>query len=159
MSRAPDPESTGPIASNRKALADYHILEHLEVGIVLLGTEVKSLRDGKCSLKESYARFDKGQLFLYNAHIAAYPQGGYSNHEPTRPRKLLLHKNQMLRFFGRVAKERLTIVPLKIYFKHGLAKCEIALAKSKRSIDRRDDIKKRIVAREIDRAIKNRNQR
>lgn len=147
------------IAKHSEAFRDYEILEAMEAGIRLTGTEVKSLRNGKCNLKDSFGRFDKGELFVYNIHIAPYAQGNIFNHEATRPRKLLLHKNQIQRLFGRMTQAGLALIPLKIYFKHGLAKCEIALAKSKKVFDRRSDIKKKMVKREIDRAIKNRNRR
>ena len=147
------------IAKHSEAFRDYEILEAMEAGIKLTGTEVKSLRNGKCNLKDSYGRFDKGELFVYNIHIAPYAQGNIFNHEPTRARKLLLHKNQLQRFFGRMTQSGLALIPLKIYFKHGLAKCEIALAKSKKSYDHRTDIKKKEMKREIDRAVKSRNRR
>ena len=146
------------IARNHEAFRDYEILDSVEAGLVLTGTEVKSLRQGKCGLKDSHARLEKGALFLYNVHIPPYAQGNIYNHDPVRPRKLLLHKQQILRLFGRMSQKSLTLVPLKVYFKHGIAKCELALAKSKKVFDRRDDIKKKAVQREIDRAIKNRRR-
>jgi SsrA-binding protein len=147
------------VADNRKAFRDYHILESLEAGIVLTGTEVKSLREGRCNLQDSYARFEKGAIVLFNAHIAPYSAGNIANHEPLRPRKLLLRRNQILRFYGRLTEKGLTLIPLKIYFKHGLAKCEIALAIAKKIYDRREAIKKKEARREMERAVKNRNVR
>ena len=144
------------VAKNSEAFRDYEILEAIEAGIRLTGTEVKSLRDGRSHLKDSHCRFEKGEVWLYNMHIAHYVQGNINNHETMRPRKLLLHKNQIQRFFGRMTQKGLTMVPLKVYFKHGLAKCEVALVKSKKVHDRRDDIKKKEVQREIDRELKNR---
>ena len=145
------------VAKNSEAFHDYHILEGMEAGIQLTGTEVKSLREGKCNLKDSFARFEKGEIFLYNMHIAPYSKGNIANHDPVRPRKLLLHKNQILRFYGRLSEKGLTLIPVKVYFKHGLAKCEIALGKAKKLFDRRDDIKKKVAQREMDRALKNRS--
>ena len=147
------------VATNREAWRDYLISDATEAGIVLTGTEVKSLRQGRCNLKDSYARFEKGEIFLYNMHIPPYEQGNIYNHDPVRPRKLLLHKSQVLKFYGNLSRKGLTLIPLKIYFKHGIAKCEIALGKSKKAFDRRDDIKDREIKREIDRAVKSRNQR
>lgn len=144
------------IATNRQASHFYEILESREAGLALTGTEVKSLRAGLCQISEGYARFENGELFLYNIHIGAYEQGNIHNHLPTRPRKLLLHRNELRRYFGLLTQKGLTMVPLSVYFKHGLVKCDIGVAKSKKMFDRRDDIKKRIVDREVDRAIKNR---
>jgi len=125
------------IASNRKARHDYQIFECMEAGIQLTGTEVKSLRQGKCNLKDSFAFFQKNELFLQNMHIAEYAQGNINNHASTRPRKLLLHKRELLRIFGRLTQGNLTLIPLKLYWKHGLVKCEMALAKSNKQFDRR----------------------
>ena len=155
----PPRDEIKPIARNHDAFRDYEILESMEAGIVLTGTEVKSLRAGKCGMKDSHARLEKGELWLYNLHIPPYAQGNIYNHDPVRKRKLLLHRQQVLRFFGRMSQKGLTMVPIKVYFKHGLVKCEVALAKTKKIFDRRDDIKKQSLKREIDRAIKNRNRR
>ena len=147
-------DKTAPIASNRQAHRLYHVEESLEAGLELKGCEVKSLRAGKCNLKEGYARFEKGELFLYNVHIAHYEQGNIYNEDPTRTRKLLLHKHQLKRFYGLLTQKGKTIIPLKIYFKKGIAKCEVAVAKSKKVYDHRREIKKRIAQKEVDRAIK-----
>ena len=138
-------------ATNRKARHEYTILESFEVGIELKGTEVKSLRNHKASLSDSFARVDGGELFLYNMHISPYEFGSYTNVEPTRKRKLLAHKKEIVKLTGYTSQKGLTLVPLKVYFKHGLAKVEIALAKGKRQYDKREAIKKREVKREIER--------
>jgi SsrA-binding protein len=145
-------------ATNRQAHQLYHIYETMEAGLVLTGTEVKSLRQGKCQLKDSYCLFMKGELYAHNIHIAIYEQGNVYNHEPTRPRKLLMHKREMMRVYGQLSEKGLTLIPLKIYSKHGLFKCLIGLAKTKKMHDRRDDIKKKMAKKEIDRAIKSRTQ-
>jgi len=139
------------IATNRKARFDYAILESLEAGIQLKGTEVKSLRTGQASLADSFARLEGNEIFLYNMHISPYEFGNIANVEPTRPRKLLLHKNQIRRLTGEVASKKIALIPLKIYFKNGLAKIELALAKGKKIYDKRESIKKRESDREIKR--------
>lgn len=144
------------ITSNRKARHDYHALDTWEAGIALQGTEVKSLRDGKANLRDSFARVDGNEVFLHNAHIGEYDQGNRNNHEPTRRRKLLLHRHEINRMRGRVEEKGLTLIPLRLYFKRGKAKVEIALAKGKREYDRRQDIAKRDARRELDRALKER---
>ncbi|RMF61090.1 MAG: SsrA-binding protein SmpB [Calditrichaeota bacterium] len=142
------------IATNRKARHDYQVLDTLEAGIVLTGTEVKSLREGKANLKDSYATVKDGEVFLFNVHISPYTNGGYSNHEPRRERKLLLHKKEIKRLIGRVQEKGLTLVPLKLYFKRGKAKVELAVARGKKSYDKRHDMAKREAQREIDRHMK-----
>ena len=129
--------SSKTIATNRKAHFDYHILDRVEAGMVLTGTEIKSLREGKANIAEAYARAQNGELWLYNAHIAPYPQGGIYNHEPTRPRKLLLHKEQLAHLASQVGEQGLTIVPLRLYIKGHYAKVEVGLAKGKRQYDKR----------------------
>ncbi len=151
-------KSDSTVASNRQAHRDYHVFESIEAGIQLTGTEVKSLRAGKCQLKDSFARIDKGEMFLYGAHISPYAQGNIYNHEPVRPRKLLLHKKEILKFYGRLSEKGLTLIPLKIYLKHGIFKCQIALAQAKKHYDHRASIKKKIASREMDRAMKHRNR-
>jgi len=143
-------------ASNRKARFTYTILESLEAGIELKGTEVKSLRNGQASLADSFARNDGGELYLYNMHIPPYEFGNRANVEPTRPRKLLLHRSQIRKLTEEVSLKKLTLVPLKVYFKNGLAKVELALAKPKKLYDKREDIKKRGVDREIKRKLSER---
>ena len=143
------------VTVNRKAHHDYHILEEIEAGMVLKGTEVKSLRQGRANLKDAYGRFGKnGELFIFQMHISPYPFAHYDNHEPERPRKLLLHKSELKRLYGKMREKGFTLVPLKVYFKQGKAKVGIALARGKRQYDKRDAIKEREVRREMDRAIK-----
>ncbi len=146
------------ITINRKARHEYHIIEDIEAGMVLKGTEVKSLRQGRANLKDAYARFDKkGELYLYQMHISAYPFAYYDNHEPERPRKLLMHRSELKRLFGKSREKGFSLVPLRIYFKQGKAKVAIALARGKRQYDKRQTIKEREVKREMDRAIKQHN--
>lgn len=137
------------VASNRKARHQYHVQETFETGIVLQGTEVKSLRAGKANLKESYATFEGGELYLTGCHISPYSHGGYSNHDPIRPRKLLMHKKELDRLFSKVQQKGLTLVPLSIYFVRGKAKVKLALATGKKLFDKREDIKKRDIEREL----------
>ncbi len=133
---------------NRKAFHNFEILESLEAGIALQGTEVKSIRDGKVNLKDSFARIIKGEAYLINCHISQYSHGNINNHNPVRDRKLLLHKSEINRLIGKMNKKGLTLVPLSMYFKGGRVKVEIALAKGKREYDHREDIKKRDLLRE-----------
>ncbi|HUV46300.1 MAG TPA: SsrA-binding protein SmpB [Dehalococcoidia bacterium] len=142
------------IAVNRKAYHDYHIQEMVEVGIVLKGSEIKSIREGKVNLRDAYARPENGELWLYNSHIASYDAASYNTHEPTRPRKLLLHKKEFDSLAGKVAQRGLTLVPLKLYIKHGVAKIELGVAKGKKIYDKREAIARREVGREIERALK-----
>jgi SsrA-binding protein len=141
------------IASNRKARRDYHILETFEAGLVLVGTEVKSLREGKASLAEAYARVLDDELYLVGAHIPEYSHGNRQNHDPSRDRKLLLHRREIERLRGKVEEKGLTLIPLRLYWKAGRAKVEIALGRGKRDYDRRQDVAKREAEREIDRAM------
>ena len=144
------------IASNRKARHDYHILETVEAGLVLTGTEVKSLRAGRASIKEAYARVAEGEIHLVGAHIPEYSHGNRTNHEPTRARKLLLHRREIDRLQGRVLEKGCTLVPLRLYWRAGRAKVEIALVRGKREHDRREDVAKREAQREMDRAVSRR---
>lgn len=139
---------------NRKAYHDYHIEESLEVGIVLKGSEIKSIREGKVSLRDAYAKPENGELWLFNSHIASYDAASYNTHQPTRPRKLLLHKEEIDRLTKRVAQRGLTLVPLKLYIKHGIAKVEIGVGKGKKIYDKREVIVRRETERQIDRALK-----
>lgn len=145
------------VAENRKARYDYHIEETFEAGIVLTGTEIKSVRAGRMSLRDSHAMVERGEVFLYNAHIAAYEQGNRYNHDPMRPRKLLLHRRQIDYLYGKVRIRGYTLIPLKVYLKRGRAKVELALARGKKEYDRRADIAEREAKRRIDRALKDRN--
>lgn len=147
---------TKTIAVNRKAFHDYFIHESFEAGISLTGTEIKSIREGKVNLREAFAKAEGGELWLHGAHIARYDPGSIYNHDPTRPRRLLLHRNQIRLLASEVNEKGMTIVPLKLYLKGGLAKVEIALAKGKKLYDKRHTILAREAAREMERARKNR---
>ena len=144
------------VVVNRKARHDYHIEESIEAGVVLTGSEVKSLRAGKGQLKESYARIDRGEMWLVNAHISEYAAASYLGHEPTAARKLLLHRREIDRLTGKVKEKGLTLVPLRIYFKDGRAKVEIGLGRGKKLYDKRESIKERETKREMDRASRRR---
>ncbi|MBZ0266790.1 SsrA-binding protein SmpB [bacterium] len=149
-------DGTKLITSNKKARRDYFILDTFEAGLVLQGTEVKSLRDGKASLAEAYARMQGDEVYLIGAHIPEYTHGNRQNHEPTRPRKLLLHRKEIERLRGKIEEKGLTLVPLRLYWRSGRAKLEIGLAKGKRDYDRRQDTMKREADREIQRAMSHR---
>ena len=146
------------IATNRKAYHNYHVLEGLEAGIALTGTEIKSVRASRVNLGDAYVRPDKGELWLLNAHIARYEAGGYMSHEPLRPRRLLLHHKEINNLTGKAAEKGLTIIPTKLYLKDSLAKIEISLAKGKKLYDKREAIAKREVERELGRAVKDRRK-
>jgi SsrA-binding protein len=150
------PQAVKIVAQNRKARHDYHILDTWEAGLVLVGTEVKSVRLGRVNLKDSYARFSGTELFLYQCHISPYEQGGRWNHDPLRTRKLLLTRREIRKLTGKVEERGLTLIPLKVYFKKGFAKIELALAKGKKQYDRREDLAKRDAEREMERAYKRR---
>jgi SsrA-binding protein len=141
------------IASNRKARHDYTILDTYEAGIMLQGTEVKSLRLGRASLVDAFATVDEGEIFLRNLHIPEYVQGTWTNHAPRRTRKLLLHRSEIERLIGKTREGGLTLVPLKLYFSDGKVKVELALARGKKSYDKRNDLAKRDAEREITRAV------
>jgi SsrA-binding protein len=142
------------VATNRRARHDYHLLERLEAGLVLQGTEVKSLRDGKIVLRDAYASERDGELWLVGATIEPYAQGNRANHEAARDRKLLLNRGEIDRLASRVAEKGLTVVPLRVYFKAGRAKVEIALVRGKEGVDKRHSLQERDVRREIDRELK-----
>jgi SsrA-binding protein len=142
------------ITVNRKAYHDYVIEESLEAGIVLKGSEIKSIRAGRVNLRDAYARPENGELWLYNCHIASYDAASYNTHEPTRPRKLLLHRKEIDVLSGKVARKGLTLVPLKLYIKHGLAKIEVGVARGKKAYDKREAIICRDTEREVERVIK-----
>ena len=144
------------IARNRRALHDYHIEDTYEAGLVLTGTEVKSLRAGRASLADGFAQITDGEVWLHNVHIPEYVQGTWTNHAPRRIRKLLLHRKEIDRLVSKTAEQGLTLVPLSLYFKDGHAKVELALARGKRTYDKRQDLARRDAAREIDRALKRR---
>lgn len=140
--------------SNRKARHDFEILDIFEAGIVLKGSEVKSLRQGRANLLDSYASLSKGELWLHNLHISPFEQANQFNHDPDRQRKLLLHKSEIRKLTGKTTEKGLTLIPLKIYFKSGNAKIQLALARGKKNYDRRADIKKRDVERELRRSFR-----
>ena len=144
------------IANNKKAFYDYFIDDTYEAGIALVGTEVKSLRMGKCSLKESFIRIEHGEVFVYNMHISPYEKGNIFNKDPLRVRKLLLHRYEINKLMGKVAEKGYTVVPLKVYLKDSLVKMEIGLARGKKLYDKRETDAKRQAARDIDRAMKDR---
>jgi len=146
--------SIEPVCQNKKAFHDYFIEEKIEAGIILTGSEVKSLRSGKANLKDSYARIKDTEIFLLNAHISPYNRAdGFTQQEPDRTRKLLLHKKEILRLIGKTRVKGYTLVPTRIYFKEGRAKVEIGLAKGKSEYDKRDTLKKKDANREIARAM------
>jgi SsrA-binding protein len=147
------------VARNPKATHDYHILESWETGIVLTGTEVKSLRSGKASIKEAYARVKNGEVFLEGMNITPYEQGNRYNHDPVRSRKLLLHRREIEKLVGAVEQRGLTLIPLELYFRKGRAKIVLALGKGKKQHDKREAIKRRIQEREVARAISIRGRR
>ena len=142
------------VTINRKARSDYDILETLEAGMSLKGTEVKSLREGRMNLKDSYAKMQEGVVYLVNAHISPYSHGNIQNHDPLRERKLLLHKQEIKRLTGKTEEKGLTLVPLKVYFVRGKAKVELGLARGRKHYDKREEIKKRDTEREIRRELK-----
>ena len=144
----------GDIATNRQASFRYHLLEKFEAGLQLQGSEVKSLRDGKVQLKDSYASINDGEVWLHNAHIAPYPAASRENHEPERARKLLLHRREIERLIGKTAERGLTLVPTRLYFKGRNAKIEIALARGKEMHDKRRDLRDKDQRREIERALR-----
>lgn len=146
------------IIDNRKARHDFHILETFEAGVELKGTEVKSLRQGKANLKDSYAQVDSGELFLLNMHISPYEQGNRFNVDPLRRRKLLMHKREIMRLLGKTKEEGLTLVPLKAYLSRGRVKIELALAKGKKLFDKREAAAEKTAKREIDKAMKERSR-
>lgn len=159
MAQKEDP-NTKVIASNRKAFHNYSIEEKIEAGLILKGTEVKSLREGRVNLREAYATVAQGKAVLHNCHIGEYSHGNIMNHEPLRTRGLLLHKKQIQKLTGQVQQKGLTIVPLRIYFNlRGTAKIELGLARGKKHYDRRESVKKREAGREMERAMKSRQQK
>lgn len=142
------------ISTNRKAFHDYLIFDKFDAGIVLTGTEIKSIRNGMFNLKDSFAKIEDGEVFLYNMHISPYEPGNRFNHEPERKRKLLLKKQEIMKMSGKIKKENYTIVPLELYLSHGFAKIEIGLAKGKKLYDKRESITKKTQERDIARSIK-----
>ena len=145
------------VANNKKAYHDYFIEEKYETGVVLHGTEVKSLRMGKCSIKEAFVRIENGEVYVYGMHISPYEQGNIFNRDPLRPKKLLMHKQEIHKLSGKLAEKGLTLVPLQVYFKNGRAKVEIGLARGKKLYDKRQDIAKKDQRREAEKEFKIRN--
>ncbi len=146
------------VVTNRKAYHDYFIEEALEAGIVLSGTEVKSLREGRINLKDSFARVENGEVLLYNCHISPYSHGNIFNHDPTRKRKLLLQRREIERLLGKAQQRGYTLVPLKVYFKRGWAKVELGLARGKKLYDKRETESKKSAQREIEKAVRGKRQ-
>ncbi|MSO55906.1 MAG: SsrA-binding protein SmpB [Acidobacteria bacterium] len=144
------------IAENRKAFHDYHIIETFEAGLALLGTEVKSIREGRVNLRDSFARTENGEVFVYNIHIQPYSHRGYADHDPLRRRKLLLHAHEIRKLIGKTIERGITLVPLRMYFKNGKVKVALGLAKGKQLHDKRETIKRREADRETRAAVKQR---
>ena len=144
------------IAENRKAFHDFHLLESFEAGLVLLGTEVKAIREGRVNLRDSFARVEDGEIFLYNVNISPYSHRGYADHEPLRRRKLLLRREEIRKLVGKTVEKGMTLVPVRLYFKNGRVKVAVSLAKGKKDYDKRETIKRREVDRETRAAIKSR---
>src|SRR5512135_20096 len=154
MAKTDREQAQTTLADNRKAHHDYHLLETFEAGVVLLGTEVKAIREGRVNLRDSYARVEDGEVFLYNVNISPYSHRGYAEHEPLRRRKLLLHRQEIRKLIGRTVEKGMTLVPIRMYFKNGRIKVAISLAKGKKEYDKRETIKRREVDRETRAAIK-----
>jgi SsrA-binding protein len=146
------------IAENRKALHDFHLLETFEAGMALVGTEVKAIREGRVNLRDSFARVQSGEIFVHNVHIGSYSSRGYADHEPLRPRKLLLHRHEIRKLAGKTTEKGMTLVPVRMYFKDGRVKIAISLAKGKKDYDRRETIKRREIDRETRAAVKERGR-
>jgi len=158
ISMSKDKAGTKTVAQNRKARHDYHIEQVFEAGIALTGTEIKSVRAARVQLKDSFARVQDGELLLYNVHISPYEQGNRFNHEPERTRKLLMGRLEILKLNGLIRERGYSLVPLSIYLKGGWAKVELALVKGKKNYDKREDLKKKDAAREVERALRERQK-
>ena len=156
MAKTAREEAQKIIADNRKAYHDYHLVETFEAGVALLGTEVKSIREGGVQLRDSFARIEGGEVWIYNVHISAYRNRGYSDHEPTRKRKLLLHRREIKKLIGKTVEKGMTLVPVLMYLKNGRIKVAISLAKGKKDHDKRETIKRRDADRETRAAVKER---
>ena len=153
-----DASSERLIADNRKARHDYHLYDSFEAGIVLLGTEVKAIREGRVNLKDSYGRVENGEVFLHNVHISPYSHRGYAEHEPLRRRKLLLNKGEIRKLIGKTVERGFTLVPVRMYFKNGLVKVSISVAKGKKTHDKRETIRRREIDRETRAMVKGRSR-
>jgi SsrA-binding protein len=149
-------EARKNIAENRKAFHDYHILETFEAGVALLGTEVKSIREGNVNLRDSFARVEGSEVWIYNVHISPYSHRGYTDHEPTRRRKLLLHRQEIRKLIGKTVERGMTLVPTRMYFQNGYVKVAVALARGKKAHDKRETVKRREAERETRAAVKER---
>jgi SsrA-binding protein len=147
------------ISENRKAFHDYHLLETFEAGIMLLGTEVKAIREGRVNLRDSFARVEAGEVYLYNVNISPYSHRGYATHEPLRRRKLLLHRNEIRKLIGKTVEKGMTLVPIRMYFKNRHVKVAVSLAKGKKDYDKRETLKRREIDRETRAAVKERRRR
>lgn len=154
MNKTADAKPRRVVVHNRKARHDFQVLETLEAGLVLQGTEVKSLRAGKANLQDAYARFDRGELWLYGMHVSPYEQGNRFNHDPVRPRKLLLHRHQLRKLVGQVEQKGLSLVPLDVHFSSGVAKVDLALARGKKLHDKRETLRRRAQERDMERGWK-----
>jgi len=146
------------VSENRKAFHDYFIDDRVEAGIILTGTEIKSIRNGKVNLKDSYARIKDGEIWVYQMHISTYEQGNRFNHDPLRPRKLLLHRNEINKLVGKIQLQGLTLLPIKMYLKNGMAKVELAVGQGKKNYDKRQVLAEREGKRDIERALRERNK-
>ncbi|QSO54717.1 SsrA-binding protein SmpB [Alicyclobacillus curvatus] len=146
------------LAQNRKAYHDYFIEDTFEAGLVLSGTEIKSIRKGSANLRDAYAQVQNGEVWVYNMHVSPYEQGNRFNHDPTRPRKLLLHKSEIAKLIGAVKEQGYTLIPTKLYIRNGYCKVELGLAKGKKQYDKRESAKARDANREIQRALRDRNR-
>ena len=146
------------VSENRKAFHDYFIEDRVEAGIILTGTEIKSIRNGKVNLKDSYARLNDGEVWVYQMHISPYEQGNRFNHDPLRPRKLLLHRAEINKLVGKIQLQGLTLIPIKIYLKQGMAKVELAVGQGKKNYDKRQVLAEREGKRDIERALRDRNK-
>jgi SsrA-binding protein len=156
MTEKPPPASDRLLADNRKARHDFHLLETFEAGIVLLGTEVKAAREGRVNLRDSYGRIENGEVFLHGVHISPYSHRGYAHHEPTRPKKLLLHRAEIRKLIGKVVERGMTLVPVRMYLKRGRIKVAVSVARGKQSHDKRETIRRREIDRETRAAVKSR---
>ncbi|HZK55503.1 MAG TPA: SsrA-binding protein SmpB [Desulfosporosinus sp.] len=146
------------VSENRKAFHDYFINDRVEAGIILTGTEIKSIRNGKINLKDSYARIKEGEIWVYQMHISTYDQGNRYNHDPLRPRKLLLHRSEINKLVGKIQLQGLTLLPIKLYLKNGMAKVELAVGQGKKNYDKRQVLAQREGQRDIERALRDRNK-
>lgn len=156
MTKTEREEAQKTLADNRKAHHDYHLLETFEAGVVLLGTEVKAIREGRVNLRDSYARLEGSELYIYNVHISPYSHRGYADHDPLRRRKLLLHKQEIRKLIGKTVEKGMTLVPIRMYLKNGRVKIAVSVAKGKKDYDKRETIKRRETDRETRAAIKSR---